>query len=150
MTIPGVSVLLPVRNAEDTLPECLASLAAQTYADHEVVAVDDHSSDGSRAILERAAHADPRLRLLDNPGRGLVAALNAAAAAARAPLLARMDADDVSLPGRLSAQAARLGSDPRLAVLGTRVRLRRRAAQRRDARVRLLAQHAPRARGDRG
>jgi glycosyltransferase involved in cell wall biosynthesis len=112
-----------VRNAEETVQECLASLAAQTLDDHEVVAVDDHSSDGSRAILERAARADPRLRVIDNPGRGLVAALNAAAAAAQGPLLARMDADDVSHPDRLSAQAARLGSDPGLSVLGTRVRL---------------------------
>jgi glycosyltransferase involved in cell wall biosynthesis len=123
VTSPRVSVLLPVRDADETLAQCLASLAAQTLRDHEVVAVDDHSADGSRAILERAARADPRLRVLDNPGCGLVAALNAAAAAAQAPLLARMDADDVSRPDRLSAQAARLGSDPDVAVLGTRVRL---------------------------
>jgi len=123
VTRPRVSALLPVRNAAETLPECLASLAAQTLADHEVLAVDDHSTDGSRAILEAAARADPRLRLLDNPGRGLVAALNAAAEAARARLVARMDADDVSHPDRLAAQAARLDDDPGLDVLGTRVRL---------------------------
>jgi glycosyltransferase involved in cell wall biosynthesis len=121
--IPRVSVLLPVRNAAETLPECLASLAGQTLEDHEVLAVDDHSADGSRSILEGAARADPRVRLLDNPGRGLVAALGAAAAAARAPLLARMDADDVSHRDRLAAQVARLDGDPDLDVLGTRVRL---------------------------
>jgi glycosyltransferase involved in cell wall biosynthesis len=120
---PRVSVLLPVRNAEGTLGECLASLAAQTLDDHEVVAVDDHSTDGSRALLERTARGDGRLRVVENPGRGLVAALNAAATTARAPLLARMDADDVSHPDRLRAQAARLDGDPELAVLGTRVRL---------------------------
>jgi glycosyltransferase involved in cell wall biosynthesis len=120
---PRVSVLLPVRNAEATLGQCLASLAAQTLDDHEVVAVDDHSTDGSRALLEQAARGDERLRLVDNPGGGLVAALNAAAAAARAALLARMDADDVSHPDRLRAQAARLESEATLTVLGTRVRL---------------------------
>ena len=123
MKIPRVSVLLPVRDAAETLPECLASLAAQTLEDHEVLAVDDHSADGSRATLEEAARTDPRVRLLDNPGRGLVAALSAAAAAARAPLLARMDADDVSHRDRLAAQVARLDDDPDLDVLGTRVRL---------------------------
>ena len=120
---PRVSVLLPVRDGARTLDECLASLAAQTLADHEVIAVDDHSADGSGERLRRAAREDPRVRVLANPGRGLVAALNAAAAAARAPLLARMDADDVSRPDRLRAQAARLDAEADLDVLGTRVRL---------------------------
>jgi glycosyltransferase involved in cell wall biosynthesis len=123
VTVPRVSVLLPVRNAEETLPECLASLAAQTLEDHEVLAVDDHSTDGSRRLLERAASRDGRFRVIESPGRGLVAALNAAAGAARASLLARMDADDVSHGHRLAAQAERLDSEPGLAVLGTRVRL---------------------------
>lgn len=120
---PRVCVLLPVRDAEDTLDECLASLAAQTLADHEVVAVDDHSADGSRARLERAARQDRRLRVIDNPGRGLVDALNAGVLLAEAPLLARMDADDVCHPERLRLQAARLESDRALDVLGTCVRL---------------------------
>jgi len=85
VSAPRVSVLLPVRNAEATLAECLASLSAQTLADHEVIAVDDHSTDGSRALLAGAAGRDHRLRVLDNPGRGLVAALNAAFAAAPNP-----------------------------------------------------------------
>jgi len=120
---PRVSVVLPVRDAERTLDECLASLAGQSLADHEVIAVDDHSSDGSRARLARAAREDGRVRVLDNPGRGLVAALNAGTAAAEAPLVARMDADDVCHPDRLRAQVARLEADRALDVLGTRVRL---------------------------
>jgi glycosyltransferase involved in cell wall biosynthesis len=123
VTLPRVSVLLPVRNAASTLGECLASLAAQTLADHEVVAVDDHSTDGSRAILEEAARRDPRVRVVGNPGEGLVAGLNAAGKAARASLLARMDADDVCHPDRLLAQAACLRASPDLSVLGTCVRL---------------------------
>ena len=123
MTSPRVSVLLPVRNAAGTLRECLASLAAQTLTDHEVVAVDDHSTDGSRALLEGAARTDARVRVLDSPGQGLVAALNASWRAARAPLLARMDADDVCHPERLQAQAARLHAEADLTVLGTCVRL---------------------------
>jgi len=123
VTSPRVSVLLPVRNAAETLGECLASLAAQTLADHEVVAVDDHSTDGSRALLEAVARRDARVRVVDNPGQGLVAALNASWKAARAPLFARMDADDVCHPERLRAQATRLQEDADLSVLGTCVRL---------------------------
>jgi glycosyltransferase involved in cell wall biosynthesis len=112
-----------VRNAAATLGECLASLAAQTLADHEVVAVDDHSTDGSRELLEAAARGDARLRIVGNPGQGLVAALNVSGRAARAPLLARMDADDVCHPERLRAQASCLEADAGVSVLGTGVRL---------------------------
>jgi glycosyltransferase involved in cell wall biosynthesis len=112
-----------VRNARATLEECLGSLRGQELQDHEVVAVDDGSDDGSLELLEAAARADPRVCVVANPGRGLVAALNAAASTARAPLLARMDADDRADPRRLALQAARLVSEPALDVLGTRVRL---------------------------
>jgi hypothetical protein len=120
---PAVSVLLPVRDAGAPLLECLASLAAQTLADHEVVAVDDGSSDGSGELLLAQAARDPRLRVLRRPPRGLVAALRLALAEARAPIVARMDADDVAHPRRLEAQAGRLRTDARTDVLGCRVRV---------------------------
>jgi hypothetical protein len=112
-----------VRDAVDTLPECLDSLARQTLGDHEVVAVDDGSRDGSGQLLEARASRDPRLRLLRTPPRGLVPALDLALAEARAPLVARMDADDVAHPERLERQAGRLETDARVDVLGSRVEL---------------------------
>jgi len=120
---PAVSVLLPVRDARRTLPRCLLSLRAQTLRDHEVVAVDDGSTDGGGELLEEFARRDPRLRVVRTPPRGLVAALNTARGLARASLLARMDADDVAHPERLALQAARLSADPGTDVLGCRVRL---------------------------
>ena len=118
---PEISVLLPVRDAAGALCDCLDSLAAQSLADHEVIAVDDGSSDGSgERLLERAAR-DPRLRVLRTPPRGLAPALNLALAAARAPLVARMDADDVAHPDRLRLQAERLEGDEGVDVLGCRV-----------------------------
>jgi glycosyltransferase involved in cell wall biosynthesis len=112
-----------VRDAEATLEECLASIAAQTLRRHELIAVDDGSRDASWAMLVRASARDPRIRPLRSPGRGLVAALNFAARHAAAPLLARMDADDVASPDRLERQAARLASGPEVDILGCRVHL---------------------------
>jgi glycosyltransferase involved in cell wall biosynthesis len=99
------------------------SLADQTLADHEVIAVDDGSRDGTGARLEARARLDTRLRVLRTPPRGLVAALNTGLARARSPLLARMDADDVALSERLRLQAERLERDPTVDILGCRVRL---------------------------
>jgi glycosyltransferase involved in cell wall biosynthesis len=118
---PLVSVLLPVRDAATTLVRCLESLEAQTLRDHEIVAVDDGSSDDSGRILDAWALRDGRLRVRHTPPRGLVAALNSAADEARGPVLARMDADDVSAPQRLAAQYARLREGPRVDILGSRV-----------------------------
>jgi glycosyltransferase involved in cell wall biosynthesis len=119
---PLVSVLLPVRDARRTLRSALASLRRQTLREVEVVAVDDGSADGSAEILDRAAQADPRLVVVHTPPRGLVPALNEALARARAPLLARMDADDRAHRRRLELQARRMEEEPALDVLGTRVR----------------------------
>jgi len=119
--VARVSVLLPFKDAGRYLAECLASLAGQTLDDHEVVAVDDFSTDDSRDILESAR--DPRVRVVQNLGRGLVAALNTALGSARGPVLARMDADDVAHPERLELQEERLAADSSVDVLGSRVRL---------------------------
>ena len=121
--MPRISVLLPVRDAAATLAACLDSLAAQTLADHEVVAVDDGSRDGSGEILRARARADARLRVVSTPPVGLVSALNRALTDARAPLVARMDADDRAARERLRLQAERLERDPVVDVLGCRVRV---------------------------
>ncbi len=118
-----VSVLLPVRDAAPWLASSLASLARQTLRDHEVIAVDDGSRDGSAEILERAARADPRLVVRRTGRCGLPSALNLALSLARAPWVARHDADDVSHRERFARQLARLEREPALDVLGSRVRL---------------------------
>lgn len=118
-----VSVLLPVRNAAQTLPACLASLLTQTLGNFEIIAVDDHSADGSAELLASAAGRDGRLRVLPNAGRGLVAALETGRRACRAELIARMDADDLAHPDRLRAQVEHLTARPDLVACGTRVRI---------------------------
>lgn len=122
MRAPAVSVLLPVRNEEEHLPAALASLFRQSSTDWELVAVDDGSTDGTAAILAEAARRDGRVRVLHRPAEGVVAALNAGLEACRAPLVARMDGDDVCHPQRFERQVAYMRSHPETAVLGSAVR----------------------------
>lgn len=117
----SLSILLPVYNAARYLPAALASLRAQTFADYELIAVDDGSTDQSLAILHCAAGGDPRIRVISRPNTGIVGALNDGLEAARAPVVARMDADDIALPGRLALQLAALRHAPECVCLGTAV-----------------------------
>lgn len=114
---------MPVRDAAPWLDASLASLWRQTLRDFEVVAVDDGSTDGSGERLERAAACEPRLRVIHTSARGLPRAIATAHEHARAPLLARHDADDLSHRERFALQAAYLRAHPRVAVVGARLRL---------------------------
>ena len=117
-----VSILLPVFDAAKTLPACLASVARQTERDFECLVVDDGSTDGSLELAQRLAERDSRFRVLPAPHEGLVPALNSGLDACRAPLVARMDADDWMHRERLSLQCAALDTDPTLAAVGAHVR----------------------------
>jgi glycosyltransferase involved in cell wall biosynthesis len=115
---PAVTVLMPVHNAGAFLREAVDSILAQTFKDFEFLVINDGSTDGAFDALRTLR--DPRLRLVDNPRNlGLIATLNLGLKLARAPLLARMDADDVSLPQRLERQVAAFAERPTLALLGT-------------------------------
>ena len=120
MGTPLVSVILPVRDGAAHLVEALASLSAQTLGDFEALVVDDGSADESAEIAEAHARADDRFRVLRQRPAGIVVALERARAEACGRLLARMDADDVALPGRLEAQADALAAGD-LAACGGRV-----------------------------
>jgi hypothetical protein len=110
---------MPVFNAAAFLVEAVESVLAQTLGDIELVAVNDGSEDASAAILERFARSDPRVRVVTNPANlGVRAAANQAWQAARAPYVARLDADDVALPDRLRRQVGFLDDHPSVAVVG--------------------------------
>ena len=123
MTPPRVSVIMPVYNAERFLAEAFESILSQTFRDFEFITIDDGSTDGSRAMLERFAAADGRIRLVSRPNTGYTVALNEAVGLARGEYLARMDADDVSLPRRLELQIAFLDAHPDHVAVGCRVLL---------------------------
>ena len=121
--IPRLSVTMAVHDAESYLAAALESIQRQTFTDFELIAVDDGSRDGSRAILERHAASDPRLRVIARPHEGIVATRNVALAAAQCELVAVMDADDVAHPERFARQVAYLRSHPEILALGTGVEI---------------------------
>lgn len=89
-----ISVIIPVYNAEKHLEECIRSVCAQTVKDIEILCVDDGSSDGSLAILQRLAQEDPRVKVICQENAGAGAARNHGLRLARGKYLSFLDADD--------------------------------------------------------
>jgi glycosyltransferase involved in cell wall biosynthesis len=118
---PLISVVMSVYNGERYVPEAVESILAQTFADFEFILIDDGSTDGSKALLQGYAKLDPRVRLISRPNEGLTKTLNEALGLARGEFVARMDADDVSLPMRFEKQAAFLHANPDCVCVGARV-----------------------------
>jgi glycosyltransferase involved in cell wall biosynthesis len=116
-----ISVIMPVRNAEHYLGEAIKSVLRQTVTDFEFLITDDGSSDESPEILRRYAESDPRIRLVPRRGEGYLIALNEMLAEACGKFVARMDADDVSMPDRLERQVAYLEANPECLVIGCRI-----------------------------
>jgi glycosyltransferase involved in cell wall biosynthesis len=96
-----ISVIMPAYQARAFIEEAIASIQAQTFRDFELIVSDDGSTDGTADLAERMAAGDPRIRVLRQGRLGVAANGNACLEAARFPWVARMDADDVSLPHRL-------------------------------------------------
>lgn len=112
---------MPVRDCARYVEAAIESILGQTFPDFEFIILDDGSADDTPWILDRFRRNDRRIRVIeDGARRGVAARLNQGLALARAPLIARMDADDVSLPRRFSIQMAHLERNPGLVLLGTR------------------------------
>ncbi len=114
----SLSVLMPVYNARRYVAKAVESILDQDFVDFEFLIIDDGSTDGSAEILDDYARRDPRIRLVRRENRGLVASLNEGIALARAPFIARMDADDIALPHRLRVQADFLAAHPEVVCAG--------------------------------
>jgi glycosyltransferase involved in cell wall biosynthesis len=115
---PAISVIMPVYNTERFVAQTTETVLAQTFADFEFIIIDDGSTDRSREIIEGFARRDPRVRVVSRANKGLVATLNEGLALATAPLVARMDADDLCDPRRFELQVKALNEDPRLVAVG--------------------------------
>ncbi|MEI6223702.1 MAG: glycosyltransferase family A protein [Deltaproteobacteria bacterium] len=116
---PLVTAVVAAHQAARHLRSALASLASQTQGDLEVIVVDDGSTDGTSAVAEAFARADPRFQVVRlDANRGQAAALNVGLDAARGRFLALLDADDEATPGRLARQVAAFERDPGLVLVG--------------------------------
>lgn len=121
MNSPRITVLMPVLNAERFLDQTLDSIWSQTYADFELLVVDDGSTDQTPDML--AGCGDPRLRVLRNSARmKLSGALNRGLDEARGEFVARMDADDLMRQDRLAHQVRYLEQHPDIGCCGGWVR----------------------------
>ena len=113
---PRVTVAMAAYNAESTLVEAIESVLWQTMDDWELLVADDGSTDRTSEIL--AGFRDPRIRPVgDARNRGKPARMNQMIASARAPLLAVMDADDLSFPERLAVQCRFMDSHPEIDLM---------------------------------
>jgi hypothetical protein len=119
MPTPAISVAMSVYNGERFLAAAIESVLAQDFRDFEFLIVDDGSTDASTAIIRSYAHKDKRIRPRLRENRGLVASLNEMIEAARAPIIARMDADDICRPTRFGKQIGFLAGNPDYGVVGT-------------------------------
>lgn len=118
MVQPAISVAMSVYNGERFLAEAIDSVLAQTFTDFEFLILDDGSSDATPSIIRAYAARDNRIRPIIRENRGLIASLNQLIEEACAPIVARMDADDICHPERFERQYAFLRERPEYGVIG--------------------------------
>lgn len=116
--MPAISVVMPVYNAERYIAEAVESILNQTFTDFEFIIINDGSTDRSLEILQCYARQDSRIRLISRENRGLVKTLNEGLALAKAPLIARMDADDVAFLDRFHLQVQFMDQHPEVVCIG--------------------------------
>ena len=103
-----VSILIPFKNTEIYLSDCLDSIINQSYGHWEVLIVDDHSTDSSYQLVAQYALKDKRIKLLKNNGTGIIDALRLAFANSQGEFITRMDSDDIMHPDKLNILASNL------------------------------------------
>lgn len=118
--LPLVSIVLPVKNGADFLVEAIESIIAQTYTHWELIVVNDGSIDRTREILVYYAEKYPQISVRTlRKSVGISKALNLGIAKAKGAFIARMDADDISYPARLTKQIAYLIDNPHVVAVGS-------------------------------
>jgi glycosyltransferase involved in cell wall biosynthesis len=110
---------MPIYNAEKYVTEALNSIVQQTFTDFELIIIDDGSTDRSSTIIQSYAKKDRRIIVHRQNNSGLIISLNRGCSLARGKYIARMDADDVSLPERFARQLDYLERHPHIGLLGT-------------------------------
>lgn len=117
-TMPLISVILPVYNAEKTITAAVKSIIHQSYQNFELIIIDDGSVDNTQLELKKFS-SDERIHIYATENKGIVAALNYALDLSRGEFIARMDADDISLPQRFEVQLDFFKKNPQTEVLSS-------------------------------
>lgn len=120
--MPAVEILVPFRNAGIALHTAVESIAHQSFTEWRLVLVNNNSQEEDVRIAQQWCERDPRIALVHEPRTGIAHALNTGLAHCTAPLIARMDADDIAHPDRIARQVEYLAAHPDVGVLGTRTR----------------------------
>ena len=118
-SMPLLTVLMPVYNAEKFLAESINSILSQTYSDFELLILDDGSTDNSLKIIEAYAKEDKRIKILVNKtNQGEAKCRNRLLKNSKTEFIAWMDADDISLEDRLQTQMDFLKQNPKIDAVG--------------------------------
>jgi len=117
--MPTISVVMSVYNAEKYIDEAILSILNQTYKNFEFIIINDGSTDKSLEIIEKYKNQDERIVLISRENKGLIASLNEGIEKARGKYIARMDADDISLPQRFEEQVKFMEENQDIGVCGT-------------------------------
>ena len=116
---PAISVVMPVYNGEKYLVEAIESILNQTFRNFEFIIVCAKSQDSSLEIIKKYMWVDDRIKLIQVDHKGIVYSLNIGVDMAKGKYIARMDADDISLPERFEVQYAHMEENPDIIILGT-------------------------------
>lgn len=120
---PSISVIMPIYNAEQYIDAAIESVINQTFADFELLLLNDGSTDGSLARLEHFAAIDSRCKIFSSENKGIVLTLNSGIELAQAEVICRMDADDICRPQRFEKQFQYLKDHPHCVAVGSKVLL---------------------------
>ncbi len=120
---PAASVVMPVFNTVTYLERAVDSVLGQSFTDFELLLLDDGSSDGSSAILDRYQQRDSRCRVYHWPNRGIIATRNEGNRLAKADIIILMDSDDICMPDRFEKQIRFLHENPDCVAVGSKILL---------------------------
>jgi len=124
MESPKISVVMPAYNAEKYIAEAIESILNQTFRDFEFIIIDDASTDNTGKIIAEYAKKDNRIKVFTNEKNLYISkTLNLGLSCAQSEIIARMDADDISLPERLEKQYKKITENNDIAVVGTYIRV---------------------------
>ena len=99
-----ISIIMPVKNTAHFLSETISSILNQTEKNWELIAVNDNSTDNSKAVLTSFAQNDKRIKVIDNKGNGIIDALQLGYVFSNGNFITRMDSDDIMSPNKLETQ----------------------------------------------